>query len=369
MPESHQSRLNAVKHGCCARSPVLPGEDEALWCEVEQDWLSEYNPQTATSKAFVAEAALAFWAKARCRRHLEQVEFSLSQKNAMDWTHEDHQHYSRFLRYKTAADRSFSRAFKDLEYLRKARMSETEALRRTEERLEQLQLDLARDQAKLELAHTRQRLDEQKHADSQRNKDLDRQLKAKQLAATPVPMPKPATTGSSKKPKKEPFGTAEQWLEVTITDGLTTTTYIPTNEELVEEIEKAVEDGEAEPKMVYRRMNFPDGVPPEYAWTNLHRPEHCELTQTNQWCPLCQVAARGGHGIQRLTYQTWREVIKHEQHAPGQHAGPTGVGNLPTPKERGGDLSFPELLQLEQRQRELRREPSGNDGQTQPENQ
>jgi len=354
MPESHEPRLNAVKHGCCARSPVLPGEDESLWRELEQDWLTEYNPQTATSKAFVTEAALAFWAKARCRRHLEQVEFSLSHKNAMDWTNEDHQRYSRFLRYKTAADRSFSRAFKDLEYLRKARMSEAEALRRTEERLEQLQLDLARDQAKLELAHARQRLDEQKHADSQRNKDLDRQLKAQQLSATPASMPKSASTSSSKKPKKEPFGTAEQWLEVTITDGLTTTTYIPTNEDLVEEIEKAVEDGEAEPQMVYRRMNFPDGVPPEYAWTNLHRPEFCEKTQSNQWCPLCQVAARGGHGIQRLTYQTWREVIEREQHSPGRHAGPTGVGNLPTPKERGGDLSFPELLQLEQRQRELR---------------
>jgi len=180
MSESHEPRLNAVKHGCCARSPVLPGEDEALWREVEQDWFTEYNPQPATSKAFVAEAALAFWAKARCRRHLEQVEFSLSHKNAMDWTNEDHQHYSRFLRYKTAADRSFSRAFKDLEYLRKARMSEAEALRRTEERLEKLQLDVVREQAKLELAHAQHQLAAQKHADSQRNKDLDRALKAKE---------------------------------------------------------------------------------------------------------------------------------------------------------------------------------------------
>jgi hypothetical protein len=345
-----EPRFNAVKHGCCARSPLLPGEDEAVWREVEQDWFTDYNPQTATSRAFVAEAALAFWTKARCRRHLEQVEFSLSHKNALDWTNEDHQQYSRFLRYKTAADRSFSRAFQDLEYLRKARLSEQEALRRTEERLEKLQLDLAREQAKLELAHAKQKLDEQKHADSQRHKELDRELKAKQLS---TPMPKSASS-TGKKPKKEPFGTAEQWLEVTITDGLTTTTYIPTNEELLEEIETAIEEGEAEPQMVYRRMNFPDGVPPEYAWTNLHQPEHCEQTRSGVWCPLCQVAERGGHGIQRLTYPTWREVIEREQHTPGHHAGPTGVGNLPTPKERGGELSFPELLQLEQRQRELR---------------
>ena len=209
MPESHEPHLNAVKHGCCARSPVLPGEDESLWREVEQDWLTEYNPQTATSKAFVTEAALAFWSKARCRRHLEQVEFSLSHKNAMDWTNEDHQHYSRFLRYKTAADRSFSRAFKDLEYLRKARMSEAEALRRTEERLEQLRLDLARDQAKLELAHAKQKLDEQKHADSQRNQDLDRQLKAKQWGlkiSAPINCPNPLTSV----PRSNTCGTREK---------------------------------------------------------------------------------------------------------------------------------------------------------------
>jgi hypothetical protein len=230
-------------------------------------------------------------------------------------------------------------------------MSEAEALRRTEERLEKLQLDLVRDQAKLELGHAKQKLAEQKHADSQRNKDLDRELKAKQLTLPKANTPAPS---KPKKPKPEPFGTAEQWLEVTITDGLTTTTYIPTNEELLEEIEKAVDNGEAEPQMVYRRMNFPDGIPPEYAWTNEHRPEHCELTQTNQWCPLCQVSERGGHGIQRLTYPTWREVIEREKQTPGRHAGPTGVGNLPTPKERGGEFSFPELLQLEQRQRELR---------------
>ncbi|HSU30543.1 MAG TPA: hypothetical protein VLJ11_04860 [Bryobacteraceae bacterium] len=200
MPESHEPHLNAVKHGCCARSPVLPGEDESLWREVEQDWLTEYNPQTATSKAFVTEAALAFWAKARCRRHLEQVEFSLSGKNAMGWTEDDHRTYSRFLRYKTAADRSFSRAFKDLEYLRKARMSETEALRRTEERLEKLQLDLARDQAKLELAHAQHQLAAQKHADSQRNKDLDRELKAKQWGLTGPVQPDPATITNKPNP-------------------------------------------------------------------------------------------------------------------------------------------------------------------------
>jgi hypothetical protein len=203
MPEAHEPRFNAVKHGCCARSPVLPGEDDALWREVEQDWFTEYNPQTVTSRAFVAEAALAFWTKARCRRNFEQVERSLSEKNPIEWTEHDHRTYSRFLRYKTAADRAFSRAFKDLEYMRKARMSEAEALRRTEERLEKLQLDLVRDQAKLELAHTQHRLAEQKHADAQRNKNLDRELKAKQWGLTSPVQPAPARNAEHNEERRE----------------------------------------------------------------------------------------------------------------------------------------------------------------------
>jgi hypothetical protein len=104
-----------------------------------------------------------------------------------------------------------------------------------------------------------------------------------------------------------------------------------------------LEKGEAEPQMVYRRMNFPDGVPAEYGWTNLHRKEQCETTQAGGWCARCQVDERGGCGIQRMTYETWLEVIEREKENPGQHAGPTGVGNLPTPKERGGDLSLAEM--------------------------
>jgi len=44
-----------------------------------------------------------------------------------------------------------------------------------------------------------------------------------------------------------------------------------------------------------------------------------------------------------MTYQTWREVIEREENTPGRHAGPTGVGNLPRPKERGGDVPLAEM--------------------------
>jgi hypothetical protein len=47
-----------------------------------------------------------------------------------------------------------------------------------------------------------------------------------------------------------------------------------------------------------------------------------------------------------MAYETWLEVIEREKEVPGQHAGPTGVGNLPTPKERGGEVPFAETKEM-----------------------
>ncbi len=47
-----------------------------------------------------------------------------------------------------------------------------------------------------------------------------------------------------------------------------------------------------------------------------------------------------------MTFATWKEVIAREAERGDGHAGPTGVGNLPRPKERGGDVAFAEMLEL-----------------------
>jgi hypothetical protein len=43
-------------------------------------------------------------------------------------------------------------------------------------------------------------------------------------------------------------------------------------------------------------------------------------------------------------YETWLEVSEKEEARNSGHAGRTGVGNLPRPKERGGEVSFEEML-------------------------
>lgn len=110
----------------------------------------------------------------------------------------------------------------------------------------------------------------------------------------------------------------EQWIEVEVENGRAVTKLYPSNEELKKKAE-AMED---KPDLVYRRMNFPQGVPPEYAW--VAPPDDVERREL------------GGMGVQRMTLETWLHVIEREAARGTGHIGPTGVGNLPRPMERGG---------------------------------
>lgn len=117
------------------------------------------------------------------------------------------------------------------------------------------------------------------------------------------------------KKKTRTIVTLEQWVEVRIRNGKTETTLYPSNEELLKRKEKM----EPPPNIVYRRLNFVDGVPPEYYWTT-NDPGRRKL---------------GGHGIQRMSVETWLETIEAEERRGTGHLGPCS-DPLPRPKERGG---------------------------------
>jgi hypothetical protein len=122
-----------------------------------------------------------------------------------------------------------------------------------------------------------------------------------------------------KHPKKQKkIVRLEQWVEVCIVDGKPVTTLYPSNDKLIQDGQKMWPP----PEFVYRRINFPEGVPDEYRWTNSQAtPERLK---------------RGGCGIQRMTVDTWLNVIEREKLRGDGHIGPTGVGNLPRPQETGG---------------------------------
>lgn len=108
----------------------------------------------------------------------------------------------------------------------------------------------------------------------------------------------------------------DQWVEVTIQDGYTITELFPPNEVLKEE-GRAMDPP---PELVYRRIFFPGGVPPEYAWT---RPDD-------------NVRTYGGGCIQRMTVETWLEAIEREEAQGLGHISDTGIPSIPRPNERGG---------------------------------
>jgi hypothetical protein len=109
--------------------------------------------------------------------------------------------------------------------------------------------------------------------------------------------------------------TLEQWVEVTVRGGQAVTTLYPANEQMRERAQKM----DPPPDLVYRRLNFVDCVPLEY------------------YCTTDDPVRRrnGGHGIQRMTVDTWLETIEHESQVGSGHVGPCSQP-LPRPKSRGG---------------------------------
>ena len=286
------SSQNARTHGLTSKKLFLPGENQEEFAELREGWFAQFPPESQAERAMVEQLARNDWFVKRAERRYEEVEERLGDSHAGDWSEEQFRLLERILRYKTTAERSFQRSLSIVRQLRKDRLQE-------------------------------ERADKQAAAQAETKRTVFE------------------GRGKSKKPV---FTVLEQWVEVHVTDGVTTSEYVPSNAELLKQGEESAVSGNV-PQMVYRRLNFPDGVPPEYAWTNLHEPDKCEETQAGRWCALCSVKERGGCGIQRMTYETWKEVIEREALQPGAHAGPTGCGNLPRPKERGGEMAFAEMVE------------------------
>ena len=100
----------------------------------------------------------------------------------------------------------------------------------------------------------------------------------------------------------------EQWVEVRIVDGKAVTKLYPSNKDLIARGQKMLPP----PEYVYRRLNFPDGIPDEYAWVGILSEEHRRI---------------GGLGIQRMTVNMWLDVIDIEAQRTDGHI--IAVPNLP----------------------------------------
>ncbi len=136
---------------------------------------------------------------------------------------------------------------------------------------------------------------------------------------------------SSAKKNQGKIPTMEQWVEIQTRDGKTTTELFPSNEKLL----KKGNEMDPAPELVYRRLNFPGGVPREYHWVTRD-----------------EVKRRyGGLAIQRMTFATWVKTVKLERRRTDGHIGMTGVENVPRPKERGECHCEPCTRQRERHER------------------
>ena len=113
------SSQNSTKHGCCSRKIIIRGESEEEFNQLLEDWLREYNPQNSAERAFVLQAVEAQWVLRRNTNRYYELEQSLEDKTVLEWTEQDHKQIERFTRYKITAERSFARAFKNVEQIRK----------------------------------------------------------------------------------------------------------------------------------------------------------------------------------------------------------------------------------------------------------
>ncbi|MGI8958428.1 MAG: hypothetical protein ACR2IV_01440 [Bryobacteraceae bacterium] len=207
-----RSSQNSFKHGCRSEKTVLRHEDPAEFEATVQAWLAHYLPDTQPAITLVENLARADWALKRNQKRLDQVEWELP-ANAYDWTEEHNKLYATTNRYKTTAERSFIRYFKEVEahYHR-----------------------LHRDEHARQLAFAKLASIEFKRLD-----------KADEAALEQVRM--------------------EQVVEVAVVEGECITSLYPSNEEVIATIAKRP----VPPLYLARLILFPSGfVPPEYAWAH-----------------------------------------------------------------------------------------------------
>ena len=122
-----RSSRNAIKHGACAETLILPCESEpaflillARWCreyhisEEEQALVNNAHCGPCTDHSltydFVRRAAEADWHRIRCQRSYDSYSrMYIDGRAPFNWTPAEVKMHDLHLRYKTAADRAFHR--------------------------------------------------------------------------------------------------------------------------------------------------------------------------------------------------------------------------------------------------------------------
>ena len=308
-----RSSRNSTKHGVKAKNTLI------LWDETTEDfdetqhgWQEEYEPEGYAEERLVKQLILNDWFLQRATRRLQEAEAAVmdGKVDPLRWSEKKRGHLQLMQRYKTTAERAFYRSLTAVQGLRKDRMFMDRELKKAQEhgkRISQLEDGMEKIEKFLQPPVNAGPLGDITKKNPFGNGPAAAEAKtAAQMLFQGQLHPK----------KQRKIAVLDQWIEVTVEDGKTVTTLHPPNDELIRAGQRMLPP----PEMVYRRFNFVGPVPPEYRWSTKD--------------PI--MLANGGMGIQRMYVDTWLEVIEKEKALGTGHLGPTGVGNMPRPMERGG---------------------------------
>lgn len=306
-----RSSGNSTTHGMRSNILIMPDEKQSDFDEVQRGWREEFEPEGHAENTLVDALILNDWRRRRALRRVLQAEAAAVEacgNEPHDWSGEYRHTFELMQRYKTTEERAFCRSWNAVQGFRKDIMRFRHMELQTKEKLAKAEDELVKErQARQEL--------EALPAVKEIRKERNRTAKRERVEAQKSPAGR-LFQGQLHPKKQRKIPVLDQWIEITVEDGKTVTRLYPSNEDTIKRGQKMLPP----PEMVYRRLSFANGVPEEYAWT------------TND----AVTRERGGMGIQRMTVDTWLEVVAREKALGTGHVGPTGVGNLPRPLARGG---------------------------------
>lgn len=125
---------NAIKHGMCSRAPIVKDEDPGERERVIASWFAKYQPVDECERGLVMDVAENDWFKQRAVKQFREVDENLNSLDPFEWSLEQHQLFERVLRYKTTAERAFTRSLRTLEQQRKIQVLEEEAAEEMEKK-------------------------------------------------------------------------------------------------------------------------------------------------------------------------------------------------------------------------------------------
>lgn len=268
---------------------LIPGEKEEELHALRDGWLADYDPPTETALTLVLETVKEYWFQLRNERYYNKTLYSLPE-DLTQWSEPQHKAVERAHRYLTAAHRRFHRAFQDLEHYYKIHGYQKPK------------------------SGTGSQFSE-RNAPESKPTPIPEIRCLSPVAPSQTPPKQNFFTGRDAPKNRRKIPLLDQWVEISSDEnGNTVTQLYPSNEELIEEGHRM----DPPPELVYRRLHFYGGIPPEYFWAT----SSPELRDS------------GGMATQRMTVDTWLETIEREKQSGTGHVGRCRKP-LPRPKEHG----------------------------------